>query len=117
LDLNDDENPVQSPSTPTSTIVRSLFQVYRAVSDFLLLKDLFSLFSKLEKMFVETYLVPMKTHVFVKTENAHSILVQELDYIRENTDQLFSEKLKLDFKMIETVCREIESEKTVYLMP
>ena len=117
MDLNDDENPVQSPSSPTATIVRSFFQVHRAVSDFLLLKDLFSLFSKLEKMFVDVYLVPMKTHVFVKTEKAHSILVQELDYIRENTDQLFKEKMKLDFKMIETVCREIESEKTVYLMP
>ena len=68
-------------------------------------------------MFVDTYLIPMKTHIFVKTEKAHTILVHELDYIRENTDQLFSQKLKLDFKKIETVCREIESEKTVYLMP
>lgn len=117
LDFNDPDNRLQSPSAPTGDIVKSLFQVHRAVADFLLLKDLLSLFSKLERMFVEVYLRPMKEQLFIKTELAHQILVQELDYIRESTRQLFAEKLSLDFKLLDSVCKEIESEKTVYLMP
>ena len=117
LDFNDPENRVESPSGPSVNVVQALFRVYRAVSDFLLLKDLFSLFSKLEKMLVDFYLKPMKAQVFIKTEIAHQILVQELDYIKDNAKDLFLDKITLDYKMIDSVCREIESEKTVYLMP
>lgn len=68
-------------------------------------------------MFIQLYLFPMKAQLFIKTELAHQTLVMELDYIRENSKDLFQEKLNLDYKAIESVCREIESEKTVYLMP
>ena len=88
-------------------IVKSLFQVHRAVSDFLLFKDLLSLFAKLEKSFVHAYLRPMKEQLFIKTELAYKILVQELDYIRESTTELFSNRLSMDNKMIVLTCEEI----------
>ena len=68
-------------------------------------------------MFVEVYLRPMKVQVFIKTEGAHQVLGQEMDYIRENAKELFESKMGLDYGLIDGVCREIESEKTVYLMP
>ena len=108
---------VESPSPPSSSIIKALFQVHRAVSDFLLMKDLFSLFFKIQKMFVEIYLNPIKKRLFIKTELAHQILVMELDYIKENTKNLFKDKLNLDFKPIDSICREIESEKFVCQMP
>ena len=81
------------------------------------MKDLFSLFFKIQKMFVEIYLNPIKKRLFIKTELAHQILVMELDYIKENTKNLFKDKLNLDFKPIDSICREIESEKFVCQMP
>ena len=117
IDLNEEDSRVITPTKPCSDVIKTLFQVHRAVADFLLLADLLTLFTKIEKSFVDNYLAPMKSQIYIQNEVGHQVISEELEFIRENTKELFGEKLNLDLQMIEGLCQEIESEKTVYVMP
>lgn len=117
LDINQENERVITPSKPISDTVKALSQVHRAVEDYLLLSDMISLFVKLQSSLIDNYLTQIKTRVYVKTEKGHQTLVDDLEFIQENCIELFKNKLNIDISNLINICKDIENEKTVYLMP
>ena len=117
LDFNDEDSPVLTPTKPSSDVLKALRQLHRAVGDFLLLSDLLTLFRKIEEMFVRVYLDPIRTQIFIKTEFAHRALSEELEFIADQAQSLFADKLGLQVDRLVSACRDLEAQKTVYIMP
>lgn len=68
-------------------------------------------------MFVSVYLAPIKTQIFIKTEIGHQALTAELEFISEQAQSLFDEKLGLKVERLIGACRDLEAQKTVYILP
>lgn len=106
---------INIPTQPSSVIINSLNQVYKATSEILVKEDLDKVFSELLLALKEKYLDKIKTDVIIRTELGYKYLCDELDFVADGAKGVFYEKLKMDLSILTKSIKDIENVKTAHL--
>jgi hypothetical protein len=115
VDWNNEEQRVMIPTRMSTTIVNSLYQVYRGIIDLLPRPDVEYIFEALMMTMNDQVFGKIKSDLMITKEVGYKLLCDELDYLIENTSELFGDKLGLNVIHLQNTVKEIEALKTVFL--
>ncbi len=99
----------------STTIINSLFQVHRGVADMLSKADCEYVFEEIMSALNDVVFGRIKSDLMISKEVGYKLLCDELDYLVENINELFQEKLGLNTVPVQKTVKEIEALKTVFL--
>lgn len=111
IDWNNEQEKIVIPSQPSSTIINSFFQVFRSVSDVLIEKDLIYLFEEIIVLTNDFLLNKIKSDLIIRNDLGYKLLCKEIDYLGDNFEDIFAQKIDLDYKLISNSLKEIEKIK------
>jgi len=115
IDWNNEDQRVIVPTKMSTTIINSLFQVHRGVADLLSRQDCDYVFEEIMSALNDVVFGRIKSDLMISKEIGYKLLCDELDYLIENINELFQEKLGLNTLPVQKTVKEIEALKTVFL--
>ena len=115
IDWNNEQQRVMVPTKSSTTIVNSLFQVHRAVADLLPRADADYVFEEILGTLNAVVFGRIKSDLKISRELGYKLLCDELDYLVDNVNELFVEKLGFNTSVLQKSVKEIEALKTVFL--
>ncbi len=77
------------PTTQSSTIMKSLYQVHRSVESILIDKDLEYLFEEILVVINDVFLLKINQDLIIKNELGYKLICEEIDYIGDSLQTLF----------------------------
>lgn len=103
------------PTKAATTIINSILQVNRAVSDFASKEDLKLIFRDIIFALNEVVFDQMKAKLIISQRTGYDLLCDELDYLLENLREFFTDKNGMSVEAIRENVEAIKQIKKVFL--